>query len=59
MGGAASSRPSTAEPADESNTETREEAVQRVLSLHKKGKDHHTQQQFLRQSLSKAKLAVR
>ena len=59
MGGAASSRPSTAEPADSDNEETREEAVQRVLSLHQQGREHNNTQQFLRHSMSKAKLAVR
>ena len=59
MGGAATSRPSTAEAAPSDTEETREEAVQRVLQLHAKGKEHANSQVFLRRSMSKAKLAVR
>lgn len=58
MGGG-QSRPSTADEAVTDDEDSREEEVQRVLSLHQKGKDHAVQQAFLKHSMSKSRLQVR
>ena len=55
--GGSTSRPSTAD--GNQSEEDVEDKVQKVLSLHAKGKEHNSEKQFLRQSMSKSKLQVR